>query len=605
MIGMGRRGCRRLLVRAQRQAPLREGLDDLVDRLLAEVRDGGELALRLGHEVADRLDTGALEAVVAADPELELLDEDVVHRPAAALPAALRKPVAPAGAVVEADRARAGPEILDAVLVGEDREAGDQDLRGLAQRGLRVDRPVRLDVQRELVEVRALADTRLLDAVGDAADRAEDRVDRDHADGLIRRLVLLRRTVATAAADRQVELQLRLLVERRDVRVRVEDLDPGRQIDVARSDLPGSRHDQGRFDLGRIRVHAAHDALEVEDDVRHILGDALDGRELVRDPLDPDRGHSSAREAGEQHAAQRVPECVAEAAVKRLNHELSAVLLNRFGRDPGDLEVEHQFPNFVLVWGSKPWRRRLRGHGGREDYGSLLGVELHDQLLLHRRGDLRALGAAEHLRGELVVVGLQPGGHLRHELRRVADHVLGVRAGLERDHVVLAHLVARDVHTAAVDGPVTVADQLAGLAPAGGETEPDQHVVEAALEHAQQVLARDSGLPRRLVVVDPELLLEDAVVATRLLLLTQLHAVLGLLLTPATVVAGRVRTTLDAALVGEAALALEEQLLALAAALLALGGCIACHESSLDPAPLTRAAAVVCLRSDVLDARDL
>ena len=243
----------------------------------------------------------------------------------------------------------------------------------------------------ELVEVGALADAGLLDRVGDAADRAEDRVDRDHADRLIRRLVLLRRAVAAAATDRQVQLELGLLVQRGDVRVRVEDLDARRQVDVARGDLPRPGHDERRLDLGRVRVHAAHDALEVEDDVGHVLGDALDRRELVRDPFDPDGGHRSAREAGEQHAAQRVPECVAEAAVKRLNHELPAVVFNRFGRDPGDLEVEHQGPNVVLVWGGKPWRRRLRGQGGGEGYG-LLRVELHDELLLHRRGDLRALG---------------------------------------------------------------------------------------------------------------------------------------------------------------------------------------------------------------------
>src|SRR3954465_9195251 len=112
MIGGGRGGCVAFIsIGAQRQAPLREGLDDLVDRLLAEVRDGGKLALRLRHEVADRLDAGALEAVVAADAGLELLDEDVVHRSAAALPAARLKRVASAGAVVEADRARAGPEV--------------------------------------------------------------------------------------------------------------------------------------------------------------------------------------------------------------------------------------------------------------------------------------------------------------------------------------------------------------------------------------------------------------------------------------------------------------------------------------------------------------
>jgi hypothetical protein len=43
------------------------------------------------------------------------------------------------------------------------------------------------------------------------------------------------------------------------------------------------------------------------------------------------------------------------------------------------------------------------------------------------------------------------------------------------------------------------------------------------------------------------------------------------------VIAGRVGAALDAALVGEAALALEEELLALAAALLALGGGVAGH----------------------------
>src|SRR4051812_6965838 len=160
MIGAGWRGCPAFnLVGAQRQPPLREGLDDLVDRLLAEVRDGGKLALRLRHEVADRLDTGALEAVVAADTEFELLDEDVVHRAAAALRAGGKAVATARAAVVEADRARARAQVLDPVLVGEDRKARDQDLGRLAQRGLRVDRPVGLDVERELVEVRALADT--------------------------------------------------------------------------------------------------------------------------------------------------------------------------------------------------------------------------------------------------------------------------------------------------------------------------------------------------------------------------------------------------------------------------------------------------------------
>src|SRR3954451_7380727 len=195
------------LVAPQVQASLRERLDDLVDRLLAEVRDRRQLALGLGDQVADGLDAGTLEAVVGPHPELELLDQDVVHRPPLA-PAHGERPARRAGAVLERrDTRRAGAQLLDPVLVGEDRQRGDQDLGGLAQRGLRVQRAVGLDVERQLVEVRPLADARLLHLVGDAAHRREDRVDRDDADRLVGRLVLLGRAVAAAAADREVELE--------------------------------------------------------------------------------------------------------------------------------------------------------------------------------------------------------------------------------------------------------------------------------------------------------------------------------------------------------------------------------------------------------------
>src|SRR3954451_9967935 len=128
---------RMALIVAQREPALRQGLDDLVDRLLAEVRDRGQLALGLGDEVADRLDAGALEAVVGPHAELELLDQDVVHRAAAGPAAGARERRAAARAVVERRHAAgARAQLLDAVLVGEDRQRGDQDPRRLAQRRL-------------------------------------------------------------------------------------------------------------------------------------------------------------------------------------------------------------------------------------------------------------------------------------------------------------------------------------------------------------------------------------------------------------------------------------------------------------------------------------
>src|SRR3954462_14396267 len=69
----------RLLLAPQVEAVRLERLLHFLDRLLAEVRDRGELVLALRHEVADRLDADALEAIVRADAELELLDREVLH----------------------------------------------------------------------------------------------------------------------------------------------------------------------------------------------------------------------------------------------------------------------------------------------------------------------------------------------------------------------------------------------------------------------------------------------------------------------------------------------------------------------------------------------
>src|SRR4051794_36275432 len=327
----------RMSVLAQAQPAGVERLDDLVDRLLAEVRDRGQLTLGLRDQVADGLDARTLEAVVGPHAELELLDEDVVHRPAARLAGAVDR--ARAVALQRAGRARA--QLLDAVGVREDRQLLDEDLGGLAECRLRVDRAVGLDVERQLVVVGALADAGLLDRVGDAPHRREDRVDRDDADRLVGGLVVLGRAVPAAAADRQVELELRLLLERRDVHVGVEDLDARRQIDVLGRDLTGAGDDERRLDLGGVGVHPADDALEVEDDVGHVLGDALDRRELVGDALDPDARHGRTGQRGQQHPAQRVAEGVAEAAVEGLDHERAAMLLDGFAGDARDLEVEH------------------------------------------------------------------------------------------------------------------------------------------------------------------------------------------------------------------------------------------------------------------------
>src|SRR3954453_11743980 len=506
-------------------------------------------------------------------------------------------PPPPPSATAGHEAVVAAPQLLEPVGVGEDRERRDQDLGRLAQRRLRLDGAVGLDVERELVVVRALADARRLDLVRHALHGREDRVDRDHADRLVGRLVVLGRRVAAAAPDGEVHLELGLLLERRDVRLGVEDLDAGRQVDVARGHVAGAGRDERHLDLGGLGVHPRDDLLQVEDDVGHVLLHARDRRELVRHALDPHARDCGAGERAQQHPPERVAERVAEAAIERLDRERASVVLDLLGRNLGGLELEHGLPSC-----REPAARRPAERGRPGEAGELLRVELDDELLLHRRVDLRTLGVAQHLRRQSVVIRLKPRRYGGRQFGRIANRLGRAGPSLDRDHIVGTHLVRGHVHAPAVDGPVAVQDELARLAPRSRKAQPHEHVVEPALQQAQQVLTRDARLPAGLLVVRAELPLEHAVVAARLLLLAQLQPVLGLLRAAASVLARRVRAPLDAALVREAALALEEELDALAAALLALGTSVACH---LDAPPLAGAAAVVGLRRDVADARDL
>src|SRR5262249_28069723 len=109
------------------------------------------------------------------------------------------------------------------------------------------------------------------------------------------------------------------------------------------------------------------------------------------------------------------------------------------------------------------------------------------------------------------------------------------------------------------------------------EAEPVDDVVEPGLERTKEVLAGNAALARRLLVVGAELRLEQAVVAAGPLLLPPLQQGIGLLDSAPGAVARRVAAALDGALLGQAALALEEELHALAAALLALRRTIAGH----------------------------
>src|SRR5712692_4356101 len=227
---------------------------------------------------------------------------------------------------------------------------------------------------------------------------------------------------------------------------------------------------------------------------------------------------------------------------------------------------------------------------------------LDDELRVDLRLDLVARRQRQNTGGECLGVGLEPAGP---GLRLGPVHGLleVVRAAarlLHRERVAGLDRVARRLGDLGVHDDVAVRDELAGLRAGLRESGAIDRVVETALEIDEQRLTRRALLLRRALEGVRHLLLEHAVNAAGLLLLTKLEREVGDLAAALLVHAGRRAALLEGAL-GDALLALEEELHALAAAQAADGTGVTSH---LHAPPLRRTAAVVRDRCDVGDRGD-
>ncbi len=176
------------------------------------------------------------------------------------------------------------------------------------------DRPVGLDLDGQLVEVRVLADPHVLDPVVDLAHRGEDRVDGDDPDG--QGLGALGAQVAHAALDGQVHLDRHVIgVEGHQDEVRVDDLDVGRLGHVRRGHRTGAALDEAELD--RVGGEALEpELLDVEDDLGDVFLDARDGRELLVDVTDLDARDGRPFEGRQEDASQGVAEGDAVASLE-------------------------------------------------------------------------------------------------------------------------------------------------------------------------------------------------------------------------------------------------------------------------------------------------
>src|SRR5690606_8324391 len=212
-------------------------------------------------------------------------------------------------------------------------------------------------------------------------------------------------------------------------------------------------------------------------------------------------------------------------------------------------------------------------------------VVLNNELFADRVIDVRAIRRAQHLTTERRRIPAEP---LRH--RPVADglpQLFEVRAAAtalaKLDAIAGLHNGRRDRRPAPVDVEVPVLDELPGLRPRLCETETVNNVVEPLLQDAQQVLTRQAGALQRLPEVAAELPLKHAIDPAHLLLLAKLARVVrgaaAAILRLAALRARRIIPLLNAAVRGQAARSLQEQLLTLPAADLTLWSGISCHVS--------------------------
>ena len=192
----------------------------------------------------------------------------------------------------------------------------------------RKNRAVGPDLQRELLVVGNLAETRRFDKVVDLADGRVDRVHRDEADAEVPVKVLVGGDVATAALEAHLHVNASSLGDGADVDVGIEDLDVGVGLDLAGGDDAGSIRAQVKS-LGALAVQLERNLLQVQDDVGCVLDHAGDGLELVQHAFDANRGDRCAFDGREQGAAQRVADGGAETALKRLRGKFAVVVGER------------------------------------------------------------------------------------------------------------------------------------------------------------------------------------------------------------------------------------------------------------------------------------
>ena len=201
------------------------------------------------------------------------------------------------------------------------------------------------DLEDQFVVVCNLSDAGVLHGEVHSADRGVDAVHGDHSDGSVLIFVLLRQDIPAAFCQIDLHDQRRVLIERCDVQIRIEDLNIDVALDISRSHFLRAN----LIDRDPLGVCCAAEfdrqLLQVEDDFRHIFLDAGDGREFMKNPVDLDRGNCSTGQGAQKDSSHAVAQRCAVASFQRLNNEFPVIgiFIGKYAFDRRLFNFDHQF----------------------------------------------------------------------------------------------------------------------------------------------------------------------------------------------------------------------------------------------------------------------
>ena len=261
----------------------------------------------LADQVSHSVDVGALQAVEATDGQIQLVDShgqlgigtvgDLLNHSAAA-----------------ADRA--GQPGEHGQMVGKDLGAQRNSVLG-------GDGGIGPDLEGQLIEVGLIADTSGLHRVIHLFDRRIDGVNRNHTNHGLGGLIPIRGNITATLRQGDLHIKCGIFTQSADVQLRVQDLDLAIGLNVAGSNFTGTHSvDVHSLDTGAVQLH--DHALNVQNDLSHVLGNTGDGGELMLNAGDLDRSSGVAGQTAQQNAAQGVAQSHAVATLQRL-HNVHAV----------------------------------------------------------------------------------------------------------------------------------------------------------------------------------------------------------------------------------------------------------------------------------------